>query len=523
MTTKKNKDKKNGKGDEDDKKEDYDKDKYGEDDYEDEEDEEDDEDDEDDDDEDEDDEDEDDEDDEDEDDENDEDEYYNNSKNQKTPSGGYFNKFDDDNKTQRAFLILKTIPKKKNIIKKIKYNFYNKYNNNEKLYFDSLTTKGKNNVITLEQNLSSNKKIHTIPMRFKILELDINERTKQSIIFKLECINRMSSSSGEYHKINNWLNILNEIPFNKYYNIPIKNTDGNDKICLFLNSIRDRMNDKIYGHKEAKEQIIRVLAQLISFPKAYGYIIGIQGSAGIGKTKLIKEGICNALNYPNAFISLSGTDDSSFLKGHSYTYEGATYGKICESLIKTGIMNPLLLFDELDKVSNTYKGQEIINTLIHITDPVQNDKFNDRYFEEIDLDISRSMIIFTFNDISLINPILKDRMIVINVKGYNNHEKIVLAKDYLIPEILMQFNLKKGDIIFSDEVLIHIIENIDEEEGVRNLKRAINNTISWINMMRYVSIDKISINIPHEINVKFYDKYCGINTSRKEILHSLYI
>jgi ATP-dependent Lon protease len=516
MTTKKNKDKKNDKGDgdniKDDEEEEYDdeedEEEYDEDEEEyDEEDEE--------------------EYDEDEEEYDEDEEKYDDKENKKhkIPSGGYFNKFDEENKKHRAFLILKRVPKNnKKLIKKKVYKFYNKYNNNEKLYFDSLTTKGKNDIITLEEKLTSNKKIHDVPMRFKILELDINERTKQSIIFKLESINRMSSSSGEYHKINNWLNILNDIPFNKYFNIPIKNTDGNDKICMFLNNIRDRMNNKIYGHKEAKEQIIRVLAQLISFPKAYGYIIGIQGSAGIGKTKLIKEGICNALNYPNAFISLSGTDDSSFLKGHSYTYEGATYGKICESLIKTGIMNPLLLFDELDKVSNTYKGQEIINTLIHITDPVQNDKFNDRYFEEIDLDISRSMIIFTFNDISLINPILKDRMIVINVKGYNAQEKIVLAKDYLIPEILMQFNLKKGDIIFGDEVLIHIIENIEGEEGVRNLKRAINNTISWVNMMRYVSIDNVKINIPYKINIKFYDKYCGINTTtRKEIYHSLYM
>jgi ATP-dependent Lon protease len=285
------------------------------------------------------------------------------------------------------------------------------------------------------------------------------------------------------------------------------------------------MNDRIYGHKEAKEQIIRVLAQLISFPKANGYIIGIQGAAGIGKTKLIKEGICNALNYPNAFISLSGADDASFLRGHSYTYEGATYGKICESLIKTGIMNPLLLFDELDKVSDTYKGQEIINTLIHITDPVQNDKFTDRYFEEIDLDISRSMIVFTFNDETLINPILKDRMIVINVKGYNKAEKVVLATDYLIPEILAQYNLKKGDIMFGDEVLAHIIDNVEREEGVRNLKRAINNLISWINMMRYVSIDNVMINLPYVVDIKFYDKYCGVsnNTMRKDVLHSLYL
>lgn len=449
---------------------------------------------------------------------------------EREPSGGYFNKYDDDeSKKQNVFLILKTLPKKdKNSInlkkiKKTKYNFYKKYNNDEKRYFDLLPNKGKEKIRILEETLSANKDILSIPMRFKILDLDINERTKRSIIFKHECLNRMSTGSGEYHKINNWLNILKDIPFNKYYNIPIKNTDGNVKICAFLTDIRTKMNDQIYGHKEAKEQIIRVLAQLISFPKANGYIIGIQGSAGIGKTKLIKEGICNALNYPSAFISLSGTDDSSFLRGHSYTYEGATYGKICESLIKTGIMNPLFLFDELDKVSSTYKGDEIINTLIHITDPVQNDKFNDRYFEEIDLNISRSMIVFTFNDEKLINPILRDRMIVINVKGYNNQEKIVLSRDYIIPEILKQYNLKKGDIIFRDDVLQHIINNIESEEGVRNLKRAINNIISWINMMMYVSIDNVLINIPYELNNDFYDKYGGNNTAiRKDILHSFY-
>lgn len=429
-----------------------------------------------------------------------------------------------------VFLILKRAPKKdkndiKKAIKKVKYNFYKKYNNDEKKYFDLLSAKEKDKISMLEDKLVASKKTLSVPMRFKVLELDINERTKRSIIYKLECLSRMSSTSGEFHKISNWLGVLNEVPFNKYFRVPIKNTDGNDKICAFLSGIRERMNDRIYGHKEAKEQIIRVLAQLISFPKAYGYIIGIQGAAGIGKTKLIKEGICNALDYPNAFISLSGTDDASFLRGHSYTYEGATYGKICESLIKTGIMNPLLLFDELDKVSDTYKGQEIINTLIHITDPVQNDKFTDRYFEEIDLDISRSMIVFTFNEETLINPILKDRMIVINVKGYNSQEKVVLAKDYLIPEILAQYNLKKGDIIFSDEVLTHIIENIEGEEGVRNLKRAINNLISWINMMRYVSIDDVIIKLPYNVDIKFYDKYCGVsnNTMRKDVLHSLYL
>jgi ATP-dependent Lon protease len=190
------------------------------------------------------------------------------------------------------------------------------------------------------------------------------------------------------------------------------------------------------------------------------------------------------------------------------------YGKICESLMKTGIMNPLFLFDELDKVSNTYKGQEIINTLIHITDPVQNDKFNDRYFEEIDIDISRSMIIFTYNDDSLINPILRDRMIVINVNGYDNEEKLILATDYIVPEILKQYNLNKGDIVFSVELLRHIINNIEKEDGVRNLKRAINNIVSWINMMIYVPIDFIALlengttrKKRDKLNQEYYDKF----------------
>jgi ATP-dependent Lon protease len=451
-----------------------------------------------------------------------------------------FNKFQEENNNQMIYLILNANNNKKSDsknkcnnglnltkhpINKKTYKFYNKYSINEKKYFDILSEEDKAKLIENEDIVENTDITYGIPMRFKILNSDINIRTKKSIIWKIESLNKMSSNSSEYYKLSSWISSLNNIPFNKFYEIPIKITDGNEKICNFLNNIRVRMDETIFGHKDAKEQIIRVLAQLISFPRATGYIIGIQGSAGVGKTKLIKEGICNALNYPNAFISLSGTDDSSFLKGHSYTYEGSLYGKICESLMKTGIMNPLFLFDELDKVSNTYKGQEIINTLIHITDPVQNDKFNDRYFEEIDIDISRSMIIFTYNDDSLINPILKDRMIVINVNGYDNEEKLILAADYIVPEILKQYNLNKGDIIFSTELLRHIINNIEKEDGVRNLKRAINNIVSWINMMRYVPIDLIKISIPYTVSILFYDTYCKKNNNTISIAkyNSIYL
>ena len=446
---------------------------------------------------------------------------------------------EDKYKQQNIFLILnptknRNINKKRHIsqsiydnkkIKKKKYTYYKQYNSVEKEYFNQLSAEEKDNIELQERNLVSIKTENKEPLRFKFLRLDIPDRNKKMIISKIEMLNKMEQNiNSEYYKLYNWVNVLNTIPFNNYYELPVKNTDDNNSICNFLENIHHRMNETIYGHKEAKEQIVRILAQLISFPKANGYIIGIQGSAGVGKTKLIKEGICNALNYPFAFISLGGVEDSSYLRGHSYTYEGATYGKICESLIKTGIMNPLILFDELDKVSNTHKGQEIINTLIHITDPVQNDKFNDRYFEELDLNISRSMIVFTYNDENLINPILKDRMIVINVSGYNQNEKLILAKNYLIPEILKQYNLKNTDIIFDNEIIKYIIENEDKEDGVRNLKRAINNTISWVNMMRYILIDNNKITFPFEVSVKFYDKYCRSNKNmNNNKLHFMYI
>jgi ATP-dependent Lon protease len=296
-------------------------------------------------------------------------------------------------------------------------------------------------------------------------------------------------------------------------------------IQAFLNNSIKRMNENIFGHKEAKEQIIRILAQWISCPTANGHVIGIQGSAGVGKTKLITEGICNTLNFPHSFISLGGTSDAAFLKGHSFTYEGAVYGKICESLIKTRVMNPVILFDELDKVSSCYKGDEIINTLIHITDPVQNSKYTDRYFEEIDLDLSRATIIFTYNDESLINPILKDRMITINVPGYNSNEKLILAKDYLIPEILKQYNINVGDIIINDNVLKYIIEDIEKEEGVRNLKRAINSILSNVNMMKYIDIDDVNIKFPFNVSIEYYDKYCKNKNkyNKNDIIQTMYL
>ena len=349
------------------------------------------------------------------------------------------------------------------------------------------------------------------------------DSVKTTLLYHVEQLNSMCSSSSEYFKLNNWITTLAKIPIGKYKEINISNEDD---VSKYLKNIKYNIDNNIFGHDETKEQIIRILAQWISNPEKTGYVIGIKGPPGVGKTKLVKECICKAMEFPLAFISLGGIDDSSYLSGFNYTYEGSRYGKILECLIKADVMNPVFLFDELDKVSATSRGDEIINSLIHITDPIQNEKYTDKYFQEIDLDLSKSIIIFTYNNEDYINPILKDRMITIDVKGYTNNEKLLITKKYLIDEILPKYNMKKGDIIFDDNLLEYIISTTSSHEGgVRNLKRNINNIISWINMMRYVKIDNIDIKLPYRVSIGYYDKYCkkNMNNNLDSKIHSMYL
>ena len=204
-------------------------------------------------------------------------------------------------------------------------------------------------------------------------------------------------------------------------------------------------------------------------------------------TSLVKEGISKILNREFAFIPLGGATDSSYLEGHSYTYEGSTWGKIVDILIRSKSMNPVIYFDELDKISETPKGEEIIGILTHLTDTTQNSQFHDKYFAEIDFDLSKCLFIFSYNDPLKVNPILLDRMYKIKTTGYQVKDKIVIAKNYLIPKIRYEVNFKEGDIIIPDATLNYIIDNYTEkEDGVRNLKRCIEIIYKKLNLYRLV-------------------------------------
>ena len=147
----------------------------------------------------------------------------------------------------------------------------------------------------------------------------------------------------------------------------------------FMEGSKKILDEAVYGLNDAKMQIMQMIGQWITNPDAIGTAIAIKGPPGTGKTTLVKEGISKILNRDFAFIALGGATDSSSLEGHGYTYEGSTWGKIVDILIQTKCMNPVIYFDELDKISDTPKGEEIVGILTHLTDVTQNNQFHDKY------------------------------------------------------------------------------------------------------------------------------------------------
>lgn len=359
---------------------------------------------------------------------------------------------------------------------------------NDMEHFLKLKQKDKLEIINIEKkiyNLTDNK----TPDRYKIINSKIPIHIKKKCIDKYNSFKQLEIGSNEYNKLNNWLTGLINIPWDNYKEISIQNKDYYN----YLKNSKEILDKSIYGQDETKQNIIQLVSKLITNPKSIGNVFSIYGSMGTGKTTIIKEGLSKILGLPFNFISLGGSSDSSFLEGHSYTYEGSIPGRIVESLKQSKCMNPIFYFDELDKVSDTAKGKEIINLLIHLTDPSQNSHFNDKYYGDIPFDLSKAMFVFSFNQLDLINPILKDRMNLIKVKNFNNKDKFNIFKNFLIKDILKQYNFKETDIVISDENIKYIINKTDnQEKGVRNLKRHIENIISILNVIKLSFLDNKS-------------------------------
>ena len=357
-------------------------------------------------------------------------------------------------------------------------------------YFKSLVPEKQTSLLKVLEYKASPHEV-VIPIKFKILEkVAVNPSLQRIAMSKYNALCNIDPSSTEYYKCSHWIDGFTGLPLGAYKDLPVKIEDGPEKCGAFMTTVRSCMDSAIYGHDDAKLQIMQFVSAWIANPKSHGNVLSIHGPPGIGKTSLIKDGVAKALDRPFHFITLGGATDASFLDGHSYTYEGSTWGKIVDVLIQSKCMNPIFYFDELDKVSETPKGEEIMNMLIHLTDGSQNDRFQDKYFTGINLDLSRCLFIFSHNNHDKVNPILKDRMYNIAVEGFNVKQKVKIAEDYLVGQALREVGLFEK-VLFSREMIEYIIEHYTNgEPGVRELKRCIQTVVNKINLLRFYNHPK---------------------------------
>ena len=370
------------------------------------------------------------------------------------------------------------------------------------------------------------------PYRLTLLESNMPTIFKAAAMKKIGSLRYMEPGSGEYYKIKNWVDTFMRIPFGKYDNLPVNISDGVDICHEFMSNAQKTLDEAVYGLNDAKMQIMQMLGQLVTNPAAIGTAIAIKGPPGTGKTTLVKEGISKILNRPFAFIALGGATDSSFLEGHGYTYEGSIWGKIVQILIDSKCMNPVIYFDELDKISDTPKGEEIAGILTHLTDTTQNNQFHDKYFAEIDFDLSKCLFIFSYNDESKINPILKDRMYRIQTKGYDKKQKTVISKQYMLPKIREQVRFEIEDITIPDDSIHYIIENhCNKEDGVRNLKRCMEIIYTKLNLYRLMKPGSnlfeedmsLQVEFPFVVTKEIVDKLIKKEDDHSASLYGLYV
>ena len=344
--------------------------------------------------------------------------------------------------------------------------------------------------------------------------------TKENILHFIKSINIDSlqeDKNVEY--LHELILLFKQLINSDYYNYLLtieKNINEicrkNEDIVKYINTFNTILDNSVYGHKNAKLQIERILGQWIN-GESSGYCFGFEGLPGVGKTSLAKKGIANCLkdknNNPRPFslIALGGSCNGSILDGHNYTYVGSTWGKIVDILIEHKCMNPIIFIDELDKVSKTEHGKEIIGILTHLVDSTQNTNFQDKYFSNIDLDLSKALFIFSYNDVELIDKILLDRIHRIKFDTLMLDDKLIIVKDYLLPELYTKFRLNDV-VIFQDNEIKFIIEHYTNESGVRKLKEVLFEIISSINLE--LLKDKFIHELPYIITIEAIEELLQI-------------
>jgi ATP-dependent Lon protease len=379
-----------------------------------------------------------------------------------------------------------------------------------------LTTGDKKKLILNNKILDSILKKYNKP-RAKYSHLNKDEICEH-IIDVVDCYNKEEDKTiinDIVMELNSFAN-MNPMLTNVEIKNDITKINSNMKqITEYMTEVKITLDKAVHGHDKAKKQIEKIIGQWINGEQD-GYCFGFEGPPGVGKTSLAKRGLSDCLkddkgvSRPFAMIQMGGDSNGSTLHGHNYTYVGSTWGSIVQILIDKKCMNPIIFIDEVDKISRTEHGKEIVGILTHLLDTAQNDCFQDKYFTGIDLDLSKALFILSYNDVSAIDKILLDRIHRIKFNSLSLEDKLTICKTHILPEVYKKMGLE--DIIeFSDEVLKFIIEEYTLESGVRKLKEILFEIVGEINLDVLKNNDKdyefpIKITIDDIKNNYFKDK-----------------
>jgi endopeptidase La len=298
-------------------------------------------------------------------------------------------------------------------------------------------------------------------------------------------ISEMKSGNSEYYKHRTYVETLIDFPWtgkNDSDIFTMYNHDNYKKREIIL-SIKERLNEKVYGHRDCKETIVELMGKWFSNPKSLGKAIGLHGPPGVGKTLIARE-LGKALDIPFTQINLGGMEDGSILAGHSITYSGAVPGLIIKNMVDAGKSRCIMFMDELDKTAFRHGRNEITDILIHVIDQTSNSEFTDKFFQEIKFPINKVLFIFSFNDKDKIDKILLDRMEILTVGSYSIEDKTNIINDFLMKELKEEFGFNDYEIIIEKEEAEYLIENFTLEAGVRNIRRKLEKIFSKLNMDR---------------------------------------